>query len=322
MPCFEPWYGYLGPNGQVVNLRRPTDFNPEPGPVCVPCGNCLGCRKRQKRDWSIRLQHECMEPHEFKDEDGNVIDRCADQACFITLTYDPEHLPQDGLLVLDDWQRFAKRLRKALGRKRLRFYECGEYGGKRLRPHFHAALYGHDFAKELVPFPQPGQHQVFTADTLSRAWGLGMAVVAPLTPETCNYIAGYVTKKVGSQADTLESRAYVWDEIGRVEAARPPEFSTQSLGIGRTFLEKHYRSIYANDSVELNGFQFPVPRYYDKLMEQIDPAWLAEVKAERLVRFERNKHNHSLERLTNRKRHAEIMDARNKRAGTERDPDS
>jgi hypothetical protein len=49
----------------------------------IPCGQCIGCRLEYSRQWAMRCHHEAS-LHIFNS--------------FITLTYDPEHLPQDGSL--------------------------------------------------------------------------------------------------------------------------------------------------------------------------------------------------------------------------------
>ncbi len=302
MACFDPWYGWEGPNGQVVNLRKASQLTPYGiGPLAVPCGNCIGCRRRHKRDWAIRIQHEA---------------RYHKQNCFITLTYDDAHLPANGDLHVDDWQKFIKRLRKSLASRgiRVRFYHCSEYGGQTKRPHLHAALHGVDFTFDRVPHPTARGNNLFQSPTLDAAWQRrGMAVVAPLTSETARYVAGYVTKKLGSQADTLEERAYVWDSLGRVEAARRPEFATMSQGYGKKFFEEHWKEIYANDSIVIDGFEFPVPRYYDKLLAEVDPDLLEQVKFKRREKFEENRLDHNYERLQSRKLHHELVDKRNKR---------
>jgi hypothetical protein len=49
----------------------------------IPCGRCIGCRLEYSRQWAMRCHHEAS-LHTFNS--------------FITLTYDPENLPQDGSL--------------------------------------------------------------------------------------------------------------------------------------------------------------------------------------------------------------------------------
>jgi hypothetical protein len=44
---------------------------------------------------------------------------------FITLTYDPDHLPKDGSLNVVHFQKFMKRLRKKISPLKIRFFHCG-----------------------------------------------------------------------------------------------------------------------------------------------------------------------------------------------------
>ena len=57
-----------------------------------------------------------------------------DKATFITLTYAPEHLPEKSSLKPDDLQKFWKRLRKELKDKKIKYFACGEYGEKKIKP--------------------------------------------------------------------------------------------------------------------------------------------------------------------------------------------
>lgn len=113
-------------------------------------------------------------------------------ACFLTLTYDNDHLPSGGTLVKRDVQLFNKRLRKRLT---YRYYFAGEYGDTTHRPHYHAILFGVDVAdlKLLHAGYDPLSHGWF--GHLSE-WPLGGVYVGGCTPQSCEYVAGYVLKKV------------------------------------------------------------------------------------------------------------------------------
>ena len=91
--------------------------------IVVPCGHCVGCRLKRSRDWALR----CMcEASLYKEN------------CFVTITYDDEHLTGDRIsLSLDDVQKFIKRVRKKFSERKVRVFYCGEYGSKSNRPHFH-----------------------------------------------------------------------------------------------------------------------------------------------------------------------------------------
>ena len=92
-----------------------------------PCGQCMACRLNKQREKAMRIGHE-LQYHK--------------ESVFITLTYDPEHLPENGSLVKSDVQKFLKRLRKRLGVERVRYFLCGEYGELGNRPHYHLIVFG------------------------------------------------------------------------------------------------------------------------------------------------------------------------------------
>ena len=94
--------------------------------VEIPCGRCVACRLNRAREWSLRIMNELAY---HKD------------ACFLTLTYDDEHLPEDKSLSKRDFQLFMKRFRKDFGLP-VRFFACGEYGKKTFRPHYHVIFFG------------------------------------------------------------------------------------------------------------------------------------------------------------------------------------
>lgn len=109
--------------------------------VPVPCGRCPECYSRRASAWSFRLMQQ---------------EKVSDNALFITLTYDTQHVPltRNGYMSLRkrDLQLFFKRLRKAQDKRKatdsryekmqaIRYYVVGEYGGRTKRPHYHALIY-------------------------------------------------------------------------------------------------------------------------------------------------------------------------------------
>lgn len=179
-----PLYKILGPWTGVKN---------HPNDIQVPCGHCIGCRLDKSREWADRMMLE--------------LDH-SKTAVFVTLTYDDLHVPvsmynDDGVpfFTLDkrDVQLFLKRLRKYFYGKSIRYYLAGEYGDKTNRPHYHAILFGLDLSdfRDRVhfgsnPFGQP----YYTSSTLERLWSNGFVSLAPVSWQTCAYVARYVTKKL------------------------------------------------------------------------------------------------------------------------------
>lgn len=96
------------------------------------CGKCLNCLAVQKRDWAIRISKELAFPSTGA---GNMVRRKGHSgprrtqqfACFLTLTYDNDHLPEFESVNKKDVQKFLKRLRKRLAPIPLRYFCAAEY---------------------------------------------------------------------------------------------------------------------------------------------------------------------------------------------------
>lgn len=146
-----------------------TSSGPEPMYYVVPCNHCVLCQKRKKKDLSFRFEVETS--------------MSKSKPLFVTVTYDPEHLPMVALynkeyvhtylppvkplrlpddkrffvaprgLLFRDWQLFMKRLRKYFSDNEvpfnIRYYMVGEYGKKTRRPHYHAVFWNAPSFQEL-----------------------------------------------------------------------------------------------------------------------------------------------------------------------------
>ena len=89
-----------------------------PDGLLVPCGKCLACRIAKRTEWAMRMLHELSD---------------YDDAVFVTLTYDEDHIPSNQSLKKSDLQKWFKRVRKEIEPKKIRYFACGEYGEKRCR---------------------------------------------------------------------------------------------------------------------------------------------------------------------------------------------
>ena len=226
----------------------------------VPCGKCRGCRLEKSREWAIRCVHEAQ-MHE--------------RNCFVTLTYDEEHLPRDRSVDVREWQLFAKRLRNSVGR--FRFFMCGEYGEEKLRPHYHAILFGIDFSEDRELWKKSSANSLlFTSKTLDSAWKKGWTSIGDCTFQSAAYVARYAMKKHSS--GTAERYRRVFPD-GTSRFVRP-EFGLQSRrpGIGRAWFEKFKSDVFPDDFVVHDGQKVKTPRYYENLLSEAE---LAEVKARR-----------------------------------------
>lgn len=97
----------------------------------VPCGRCVLCKNSKVNSFV----HRCKLESQMYDS----------LPWFITLTYNDEHCPKDGVSVRET-QLFMKRFRINLQRAgvdfKLRYVFVGEYGKNTHRPHYHALIWG------------------------------------------------------------------------------------------------------------------------------------------------------------------------------------
>lgn len=219
--------------------------------LTLSCGQCVGCRLERSRQWATRCVHES---------------KMHKKNCFITLTYNDEHVGYS--LRYSDFQKFCKRMRKAMGP--FRFYMCGEYGEKYLRPHFHACIFGLDFGDKVV-HSRSDIYTTYTSKKLSDLWPFGFSLIGDMNFETAAYVARYCMKKVtGHNADAHYTR--VIEETGE-EIKVTPEFNKMSLrpGIGADFYRNFKNDVFPRDYIIINGVKATVPRYYKNLLKIDDP---------------------------------------------------
>lgn len=244
MPCYRPIRVAIQRQPQRVGGRRTRDMQQ------VPCGNCLGCRALQTYQWAIRLSHE-VDSHAH--------------AWFITLTYDEENLPENGSLDPYDLESFHTCLREATGQ--LTYYGVGEYGDQHSRPHYHTLCFGFDIPDRTRDDLRPDA-LVWQSEAISDLWRYrGRIEIGTVTPASAAYVAGYVRKKVAAMENpNLYQR--VIPETGEIIEVHP-EFSRMSRrpAIGKRWIQRHWRDVYAHDRVVIDGRETKPPRYYDKWME-------------------------------------------------------
>lgn len=289
MACFKPLQAYRLDNGEILFHDNGKGHFME-----LPCGQCIGCRLDKSRQWAMRCVHEAS-MHE-----DNV---------FITLTYNAENLPPDCGLILGDFQRFMKRLRKYVYPKKIRFYHCGEYGDKNNRPHYHAVIFGYNFDDWVYLFDSPSGEPIFSSPTLERIWGFGFVTVGSVTFESAGYVARYCMKKINGKM-----RDHINEETGLKHYERInsftgeiievlPEYSTMSRrpGIGHSWISKYTNDCYPKDFTTVRGVRMSPPKYYDRYLESIDPEMYDDIKAGRLLSLSNSTDNSEL-RLSSREK--------------------
>lgn len=157
-----------------------------------------------------------------------------EKKCFLTLTFDDEHLPKDGSLRVEHYQKFLKDLRERLPPKAIRFFFVGEYGEESGRPHYHAILFGYP----PCPFFNYKGCRLKYCETcrfIEKIWGKGFVSLGDVNKDSLSYVAGYVTKKMTHAEDKCTEKCTHPPLNGRF-----PEFARMSLkpGIGGNTIPK------------------------------------------------------------------------------------
>ena len=301
MSCYKPLIRLYNPknkeqSGRVYSLARFSklsgkqlkyeDLMYNPKIMLIPCGQCIGCRIRQREDWTTRIE---LEARDYPKE----------QVWFITLTYDDDHVPgmiiktgeimrkvqytwKPGekrpssvqILLYEDIQKFLKRLRKA-NKGKLRYFVAGEYGEQTARPHYHMILYGWK-PTDLENLYKIHHNGYYNSKWLSDIWGMGQIQIAQAVPETYRYVAGYVTKKMYEIGDKKANEYY---ELGQTKP-----FACMSLkpGLGDKYYQEHKAEIWRQGYIQCtNGKRAQIPRYYEKQMEAENPQRLWRIKQNR-----------------------------------------
>lgn len=301
MPCFSPLHGFPYPStcsraGQYMIYSRfidkPDMIDESTGEylhqIDIRCGKCAGCRLDDSKEWATRMVVESFTVPE-------------DTCYFITLTYNNDFVPKsdNGDMVLDPpaVSSWMKRLRRNFeyyyGHKGVRFYACGEYGSKGMRPHYHVCL----FNSPLDDLSFAGLNKLgdplYTSDFIDQAWSkeitssqrlsFGGVCIGKMNWRTCAYTARYTMKK-----------AYGSDKEDLVKLGLVPEFVNMSRrpGIGLDYFLANYDTMYDRDQIILPAISKDkaniqrIPKYFDKKMKEIDPLRLAQAKERRIMASE------------------------------------
>lgn len=242
----------------------------------VPCGQCIGCRMDYARQWACRMMVEAK----------NYL---PSELWFLTLTYDDEHLPPvrevidpvTGTYVPSqfhpvskrDHQLFMKKLRKKYG-DGIRFFMSGEYGDQTFRPHYHYIIYGLKLDDVVATGHNWRGETYYDSEAIRGIWNKGNITLGHLDFDSCEYVARYTLKKhKGLDKD-------VYDSLG-IE----PEFCCMSRnpGIGREWIENNLNKAYEFDNITLPTFEGSFstipPKYFDSILEKLDPDRYDQVKA-------------------------------------------
>lgn len=184
----------------------------------LPCGKCIMCRKGKVNEWAYRL---CLEKSIWKD------------ASFITLTYNEENLPENGLLVKSDLQKFFKRLRKYVD---VRYFACGEYGSQFGRPHYHAIVFGLNYKN---------------VDLVEKTWKKGFVKVLPFQEKSAFYVAKYCTKSFQQEKDGVR------------------EFVIMSKRLAFSYYETNLETILKDGYIRYRDRKIPLCPYFKKKLREL-----------------------------------------------------
>lgn len=255
--CLFPWTASIDPDG-----GRPS---PDPdGNLKLSCGKCHECISLRATEWATRARHE-ISLHEHN--------------CFLTLTYDDEHLPSH-LLVKHPFQRFLKRLREKT-KKKISYIVSHEYGSQFFRPHHHAIIFGYDPLTQNFLRNTKSGHPLFTSPEISELWQNGFHSIGQANEKTAYYIASYALKGASKEI-YLPNGEFVTVSDSFDCSKRP--------GIGLNFLKKNYKQLVASKTI--------LPRYYQKKLADLDPDLLQDYEDYKMQYVKNNSLQTQLAKLT------------------------
>lgn len=309
MPCFNPnqvVWSYRGDGKKKLlfskdldsKFRRGIKFESpavypsgEKSNMALPCGKCEWCKKNRSRQWSLR----CMDEAQMHE-----------QNIFITLTVNDKYIDEvfpNGSLNKCMLQKFIRKLRdferyqaKLDGRepRKVRYFAAGEYGGKSGRPHFHMILFNYDFSDRYYWRTSENGHDYDRSETLEKLWSngslredgkpdrYGNCDISEVTHASAGYVADYSLKKAyGSEAEERYKKTLADGQVIRLM----PEFMLCSKrpSIGKEWFDKYWRDVYPRDEKVVDAnHRYRPPRYYDKLLERIEPEMYLCVKKRRM----------------------------------------
>ena len=198
----------------------------------LPCGHCASCKLKYRKDWAIRCE---MESLYYTDN------------CFVTLTYDDEHLLPHPKR--EELRYFIKKLRDIYGIK-CRYFGCGEVGLKTGRSHYHVILFGykpHDL--KFYGLSKSGM-DMYSSKFLEHVWSKGKVFINDFNVRCASYVAGYVSKKFDKDNFLM--------------------FSTHP-GLGFNYISDNLNHLFKYGCYTgKNGQVSSLPRYFEKVAEKLN----------------------------------------------------
>ena len=184
----------------------------------VGCGKCEICKIENSKEWTTK---------------GWCESQMWENSTYLTFTYDNQYLPADRKLRRSDIQKFWKDLRYHLykvtkkarkvdlteernnlkeiysnelednlgpnSRRKnkypIRYLNCGEYGPKTKRPHYHAVIWNFKPTDLRRHSRDRRGYWLYTSAKINKIWGKGFVIIGNAETETVAYVARYCTKK-------------------------------------------------------------------------------------------------------------------------------
>lgn len=264
----------------------------------IPCNHCYACNLNYSAEWASRVMLESLY-HE--------------NAWWITLTYDEEHLPiyeefqvevkttytdgtvktsvetytndgtWNGTLEPDHVTQFIDTIRhhyRKKGYKNISYFYCGEYGSQTARPHYHLILFGVPFDPlKFYDTHVDGKFfkEHWKSKELDHFWKYGIHEITNLEWSNAAYTTRYCMKKLCEEPKSER----IYASQGKI-----PEFVRMSKGIGFRYYEDNKDEIYKTDSLAMktvkgNTGSIKPPRAFDRKLEKDNPELLKTIKDKR-----------------------------------------
>lgn len=296
MACTSPLKAFysIGNDGKKqISFYRPEKFNfvpyedlPDDNKIPIPCGQCVSCRLHYAKNWAVRCVLEAMQyEHNY----------------FVTLTYDEEHLPVSEKSWIDEdtgeyfegiysasleksvLQKFLKDLRRYydyhFNFQGIRFFACGEYGPKSMRPHYHLILFNCPIPDLKYEISNSMGNRYYSSEIFNSVWhNQGFVTIGECNFSTCSYVARYMLKK---QKGVEATKNY-----GRLGLVPPFTLCSRDPGIARSYYDSNSNKIYEYDSLIITNSKgvatkVKPPSYFDRLYDIESPEDMIRIKDNR-----------------------------------------
>lgn len=269
----------------------------------IPCGQCIGCRLDNSREWANRgyLEGKYYENKNwfvtltYNDDNLTIPETIETKNGFIFTKYDG--IEWKGTLVPEELKQFMKNLRQIMKREfnvdGIRFIGCGEYGSEKKtnRPHYHLIIFNCPLPAESFYDPEVNWEKniYYKNDIIERAWGKdktkhkeakGICNISEATWNNIAYTARYVTKKINGE--------YAPENYGAKGQIKEFFRCSNRPGIARQYYEDNKKEIYRTDKILIHNKKgahwVTPPEYFDKLYEKEDPEHMKWIKERRKKR--------------------------------------